>query len=449
MPKLFVLDTSVLLHAPTTVLDAFGSHTIIIPVGVLEELDGLKGSQRVGVEAREILRRLDELRETGSLNTGVKTSGGGTLRVYINENGWGRLPNSFEKSFDNSYLIACMELKERIDGDPIVFVSKDRALRIKADSLGIKAEDYKNDKTAPVDQLQTGFAELTISPGALNMIHRAKDKTLSNYPSLCGITSDALNSLAHNTCCVLHEETSDTYALAVYDKSAGLFRLVHKPKSSKDGSVVPKTDEQAFALHLAEDPNITLLTLSGRSGSGKTLMALLAGYKLVNAGKLEKLLVFRPTIEVGEPLGFMPGSLDEKMAPWSWPIINNLAMIAAEGKDMSSGRKIIQGMLEAGKIEIMPINFVRGGTFHRSYVVIDEAQNLTPHAVKTAITRAGEGTLVRVTGDLGQIDGHRLGPESNGLARIIEVFYDRSFYGHLLLKISVRSLLAEIADQSL
>lgn len=444
--KKFVLDTSVLVQDPTGWPNAFKEDNTFLPIGVLEELNGLKNHPEVGWNAREALRVLDVICQTGDIVKGINMTSGGSIRVYTNTNGWDRLPHGFERSFDNSYLIACLELMTNSHEDVVILITKDRPLRLKAAGMGIRAEDYRNDKTVPVEQLRTGRADLTITPTALNAIYRSSTQTLSSAFDASGIPSEVVDTLLHNTCCRLDETTSGTFALAIYNKARGEFRLVPKPKTSRGGEIGPKNDEQALGLALAGDRDSTLVTLAGRTGSGKTMMALLAGFNSLRRGECERLVIFRPTDEVGESIGFLPGTVEEKMSPRLWPIVNNLALIAGGRRGLEAGRKEIQKMISEGLIEISPVNFIRGGTYNHVFMIIDEAQNLTPHVVKTAITRAGEGTLVRLTGDLRQIDKHLLDARSNGFAKVISAFQGQPFYGHFLFLISVRSPLAEIAD---
>lgn len=449
--KKFVLDTSVLVHDPTGWLHAFKDNEIIIPIGVIEELDRIKKDsnpyRKSAVwSAREALRELNKFSEEGNLVQGIETTDGGIIRVYTNNNGWDKLPYCFEHNFDNSFLVTCLELGEEAKdtGDKIILVTKDIALRVKATSLRITAEDYRKDKTAPVDQLCTGRAELSITASALGKINR-EDQIPDSF-EVCGVDSGAIEMLVHNTCCWLHENNSGTHVLAIYDKLNHVFRIVHKHKELRTSVIRPKTEEQILGLALAEDPNLSLVTLAGKTGSGKTMMALLAGYHGLRSGRYEKLVIFRPTEEVGGPMGFLPGTVQEKMAPRLTPIIENLVLIAGSAKK-PAGLKDIQNLIEKGQIEISPVNFIRGSTLNHAFVIIDEAQNLTPHVIKTVITRAGEGTVVRLTGDLKQIDGHLVDARSNGFAKVIDVFPGQRFYGHILFVLSVRSELAEITDR--
>ncbi len=451
MKKWLVIDTCVAVQDPNGFLSAFAEHNLVLHVGVFEELDGINKDKTFGREtarmsAREAIRSLSNFIGDNDVSKGIKTVGGGTLHFHTNENGWGRLPSGLSKSFDNLLLVTCLELKEKYPTDTVVLVTKDTPLRLKALGLGIQAEDYKRDKVASIDRLNRGFAELSISPGTLNFLHRSRCGEISSDPEVCGVAREITEPLLPHTCCWLHECVSGSHALALYNKDRGMFRLVQKPKNAKSGEILPKTDEQTLGLALAEDCDISLVTLAGRTGSGKTMMALLAGYRSLKAGKFKRLIVIRPTEEVGETLGFLPGTLEEKMAPRLWPIKANLAMIAGGGKGLDAGRKEVDGLIEKGVIEICSANFLRGGTINDGFVIIDEGQNFSRHVILTGITRAGQGTVVRITGDLRQVDSHFMDARSNGFAHAISVFPGQPFYGHLMFRTSVRSPLAEEAD---
>jgi PhoH-like ATPase len=450
--KILVIDTSVIIQDPVGWLSAFQENDVVLHVGVLEELDNINKDRTPGREtaswcAREAVRSLNEFIGCGNIAEGIKTVGGGSLRFYTNENGWGRLPKGLTQSFDNLLLVTCLELQQKNPDTLVVLVTRDSILRMKALALKIKAEDYRRDKVESVDRLYRGFAELTICPGALSALHRSRDGVISAEPEVCGVSREVVDSLQPNACCWLHESVSNSHALALYKKTQHVFKLVHKPKPSRTGEFSPKTDEQALGLALVADQDLSLVSLIGRTGSGKTAMALLEGYRSLKEGRYNQLVIIRPTEEVGETVGFLPGSLEEKMAPRLWPIVANLAMIAGGVKGPEVGRKEVESLIESGKIQISPTNFIRGGTYDRTFLLVDEAQNLSRHSIKTTITRAGERTVVRITGDLRQVDCKFMDSSSNGLAHVIDVFPGQAFYGHLMFRTSVRSSLAEIADK--
>ncbi len=474
--KLFVLDTSVLIHDPKGALQAFEEHEVVIPVIVVEELDGLKRNPIVGPNARDILRQLDALRTQGDVTKGVSTPGGGKIRFDMDGDDSLVLASGFDRfKPDNIILQTAQRLKKSAPSDLVVVVSKDTAMRIKAQAFGLVAEDYKSDRVENIDRLWSGQQDVIVDDNVVDLIHRLESREFRVVEA--GVDDEVVTLLSPNLCCRLIGRLSQKTALAIHKKNEGVFRLVEKPKGlNKGGSPVkglhPRNEGQAFAVALLSDPEISLVTLSGKAGTGKSLMALLAGWQQVidnktstfgkraledppadnSSGRFSRILVFRPTQEIGKELGFLPGSLDEKFAPWQRPTLSALHLIADE---VGKGDGFVNGLLAAKKIEVLPINHVRGSTESHAFAVVDDSQNFTPHEIKTLITRFGEGTKVVITGDMHQVDVSSLDSRSNGLshtiARIVEKWSseDRELYGHLNLTKGERSKLAELAADTL
>ena len=333
-------------------------------------------------------------------------------------------------------------------------------MRLKANSLGVVAEDYRNDNIQDVHNLLSGIVVLEVNDETITRIHQA-DHSKCIVAETTGLDAAQFASLYPNMPCRLVGRTSHKTVLAVYKKADGSFHLVGKPASVKDDkSIVPRNDEQALALSLAMDPSIRVLALSGQAGTGKSLMALSAAWKQVvakefQAGNVDphqlpgpgRILVFRPTHEIGKELGFLPGSLEEKIAPWQRPTLSNLQLLARKANNNPDQE--ITKLMEEHKVEILPINHIRGDTANHAFIIVDDAQNLTPHEMKAIITRVGQGTKIIINGDLEQVDVSFLGPDSNGFAHVISKFHGWDKYAHLRLIKGERSEVAEYAAKIL
>jgi PhoH-like ATPase len=436
MPKTFVLDTNVLVHNPQAVF-LFKENNVIIPLVVVEELDNLKKYQdERGRAARQCSRILDELRERGSLTKGVKLDHGGTLRVETALNG--PLPEGLELGkADNSILRVALGLKKR--GDDVRFVSKDINARIKADALGVDAEDFENAKVN-IDELYRGWVELEVAKDVIDQFY--KDKRITGAPALLGQT--------------------------LYPNEFVLFRSADNPNQSalgrvsEDMSVLPLTHgerdawgvralnvEQKFALDLLLSDEVELVTLVGTAGTGKTLLAMAAGLqRTVEDKRYKKVLISRPVIPLGKDIGYLPGTKDEKLRHWMQPIFDNLEYLF-HNDDEEDDSSQIDYLMETNKLEMEAVTYIRGRSLPRQFVVVDEAQNLTPHEIKTIVSRAGEGTKVVITGDPYQIDNPYLDSESNGLTYLVEKFKGQARFGHVTMTRSERSPLAALAAQLL
>ena len=462
--KVYVLDTSVLMHDPAAI-ENLGDNIIVVPIWVIEELDHLKKVPGKGEIARRASRKLDAYRQQGSLKTGVPTQSHGTIFIDYAGTDFSVLPVHLEETNDNRVIAVAYQWKEEHSQSSVVLISKDVNLRIKADALGINAEDYLYDKKIQSpDELYTGIAELELQGDVTELLNLFFNKEIVPDELVFAAMSSP-RDLTPNQCCYL--TAGSTTGLAIYKKRQGIFRRVTKPKAREksEREILPINAEQAFALALLQDPDIALVTLAGKAGTGKTLIASLGGWGQIPE-YYRQLVIYRPNIEVGRPLGYLPGTLDEKFAPWMQPIYDNLDLIvrgpqqepahnahrggfkrrdAAQEKGEPSFEDLMEGFMEHGLLEISPINFVQGRTLHHRFVIVDEAQNLTPSETKVVITRMGEGSKVVLTGDPEQIVNPFLDAVSNGLTHVIENMKNQELCGHITMKKTERSRLAELA----
>ena len=453
--KVFVVDTSVLIHDDEAIA-RLGDNEIVLHGAVLEELDGLKHKpDEVGLTARLAIHRLEEYRIRGSLKDGVATSAGGILRVdFTDDKDFEKIPVGLERTNDNRIILLAKKiLEESGDAKEVVLISQDLNLRVKASACGITAEDYKFDKKGLYSGTKILELKDVCDADIFQMFHHEGHVEES-------IVLKNLNEqveLVPNLCCFL-QKSGGEQCLVIYKKALAKFKLVSKiNKGHKKRSIVPKNSEQLFAYHLLTDPEISIVTLVGKAGSGKTLMSILAGYNQIDevTNSFHQLIVYRPNIELGRPLGYLPGDIKEKFDPWMQPVLDNLDLILGDrerNKKSGEGSKKSQAsyddfrdFFENDIIDISPISFLRGRSLHKRFIVVDEAQNLTKHEVKTIITRVGEGTKIVLTGDLDQIDNRFLSTASNGLAYVIQKLKGQAIYGHITMKKSERSSLAQLA----
>ncbi len=435
MKKIFVLDTNVLLHDPRAIF-SFEDNDVTIPIVVIEELDKFKkGIDEMGRNARQISRILDEFRQKGKLSQGVPLDGGGCLRVELNHQSPEHLPPELVATkADNRILATALNLKH--DDLPVVLVTKDTNLRIKADALGLKAEDYESD-TVTLDELYSGETELSVEPGVIDEFYAKGEFTPAvdpkPYPNEFVLLKNSANP-------------SQT-ALARYQQQKNVLVPIVNTKHGVWG-INSRNKQQQFALDLLLNDDIRLVTLVGRAGTGKTLLALAAGLdKTIESRAFQRLVVSRPVFPLGKDIGFLPGDIEEKLRPWMQPIRDNLDFLmgASTMSGRAKGKKDLQGLFDLGMIEVEPLTYIRGRSMPNQYLIVDEAQNLTPHEIKTIITRAGEGTKVVLTGDPYQIDNPYIDASSNGLTFVVERFKNEPIAGHITLVKGERSDLAELA----
>src|SRR5688572_15492662 len=405
MKKNYVLDTNVLLHDPHAI-HKFEDNDLILPIYVIEEIDQFKReSNERGRNARTVVRLLDEKRNGGSLSRGVPMGDGGSLRVHVPE----RRPELAialdAKSTDHAILATALEVRDATPDRPTVFVTMDVNLRIRADALGLKTEAYEN-QSVDAERLETGIVELAVSVADLDKFFEA---TVLPPPPGAGLYA--------NVSVMLRDDgPKPRTALGRYQVDKGEIRALKLPRDPIVG-IKPRNREQAFALDLLLDDSVRAVTLIGKAGTGKTLLALAAGVKrTVEEGAYARLLVSRPVMPLGRDIGFLPGDLEQKLNPWMQPVYDNLEYLLVAGGSRRRGSRGFEDLFATGQIQVEPLTYIRGRSLPQQYVIVDEAQNLTPHEVKTIITRCGEGTKIVLTGDPFQIDNPYVDASTNGLS---------------------------------
>ncbi len=433
--KNFILDTNVLLYDPQA-LYKFQDNNIIIPITVIEEIDRFKKDMNeTGRNARQISRLLDDMRKHGSLSEGIKLENGGNIRVEIYEEKVMKLlpPELREERGDNRILAVAFDVKAKKTNEPVIFVTKDTNLRIKADAIGLVAEDYESDKVV-IEDLYSGFMELEADAELIDRLHGQGWISVENgfYPNQFVAYTDRLNG-SHT-------------AIGKYDDNEK--KVVSIKKAGKEGiwSIHPRNREQAFALEALLDDSIKLVTLVGKAGTGKTLVAIAAGlHKTAEENIYNRLLVSRPVFPMGRDLGFLPGDIEEKLTPWMQPIFDNVELLLTGHEGEKRHSKGYKELMAMGIMDIEPLTYIRGRSIPNQYMIVDEAQNLTPHEIKTIVTRAGEGTKIVLTGDPYQIDNPYVDSSSNGLTYVVERFKGQAIAGHITMTKGERSELAELA----
>ncbi len=435
IPKHFVLDTNVLLHNPDAIT-SFGDNFIVLPMTVIEELDGFKRhNDELGRNARHVIRHLDRLRARGSLKNGVAMANGGVLKITVEKK---RMVGNFMDMSvpDNRILAIAQTLLHQ--GERVIFVSKDINSRLKADALGIDVMDFEKQK-CNFDELYTGWHEIHVPGEIIDNFYKEKILTLNEFDFLS-------NEFIH----LIDENNPKHTGLGRAIASESLAHMTSHNETA--WKIRPRSKEQRMALELLMDPEINLVTLIGQAGTGKTLLALAAGLEMVlHQKRFEKLLVSRPVIPMGKDIGYLPGSKDEKLSLWMQPIFDNLNYLMRLDYKIDDGtvQKKVDKLLKDQHVELEALTYIRGRSIPKQFVIIDEAQNLTPHEVKTIISRAGENTKMIFTGDPQQIDNPYLDSSSNGLSYTIEKLKGQKLYGHVTLSKSERSPLSALAADNL
>jgi PhoH-like ATPase len=433
--KNYVLDTNVLLHDPNSLAN-FEKNHVLIPIEVIEEIDRFKReSTELGQNARTVSRTLDGLRTKGSLSEGVALENGGRLRIIFQkrgQNGHAGLVFAGDNTVDSRIVALALGIQKAQPKVPTILVSKDINLRIKADALGLQAEDYETDRVL-IKDLYTGMVDLMISQEKMAAFRANGELDLNGGAQYFP-----------NEYCTLTEETNPKRTALTKVDATGkkLVPII----DSREGvwGIKPRNREQHFAFDALLDDRVKLVTLMGKAGTGKTLMAMAAGLKkTVLDREFRRLVVARPTISMGKELGFLPGSLDEKLAPWMQPIHDALEMLS----DLNMGHEHRRSgdLMRSGSIVVEALSYIRGRSIAHQFMVIDEAQNLTPLEVKTIITRVGHGTKIIFTGDPYQIDNPYVDSSSNGFNYIISKFRSQAVSAHIELQKGERSELAELA----
>lgn len=433
--KIFVIDTSVILYNHDAIM-SFEDNDVAVPITVLEELDQFKkGNDIKNFEAREFTRQLDKLSRTTPLQEWVPIGNpkGGRIKVVMNKpNGLDATQVFGEDKPDHRILNSALFLARENPERRIVLVTKDINLRLKAKSLNIAAEDFETGKVKNVDELYTGKSELILKDN--RVIEQLYEKG-SAKPSLAGLK----NPVPYHYF-IIKSDTSSV--LACYNPNTNLLERVDKRTIQK---ITPRNAEQVFALDAILNPDIKLVTLQGVAGTGKTLLALAGALEQRN--NYEQLFVARPIIPLSNrDIGFLPGDVNSKISPYMEPLYDNLKFIHSQYREKDKEHKNITEALEKEQIVVAPLAYIRGRSLSNIIFIIDEAQNLTPHEVKTIITRAGENTKMIFTGDIFQIDTPYLDSQSNGLSYLIDRVKGNKIYAHIRLEKGERSELANLAN---
>jgi len=458
--KHFVLDTNVLLHNPNS-LYMFDDNIVVIPFTVLGELDKFKkNNDDTGRSAREVIRQLDKLRSKGTLSRGVEWNGhGGVVRVeFADLSTCEERPDWFmDDTPDNRIIGVAWALMQ--NGHRAVMITKDINVRLKSDALGITTEDFEAQKV-DIDHLYGGYKMMDVPSDIIDQLYDEKQLELEAISEHLKVTyedgSVGENEVFANEFIQFRDQFDDSHTgLARRLADTDHLIPVQGPRRPVYG-IMARNVQQTMALDLLLDDEIKLVTLIGMAGSGKTLMALAAGMaKVFGEQRYDKLLVARPIMPMGRDIGYLPGDKDEKLGAWMQPIFDNLTYLMstrgadAQQADSKPVEQRVNQMMETGQLVLEPLTYIRGRSIPHQFLIIDEAQNLTPHEVKTIVSRVGEGTKIVLTGDVAQIDNPYLDASSNGLAYMIERLKGQPLSGHITLARSERSQLASIAAELL
>jgi len=442
MKKNYVLDTSVFLTDADAIYK-FDNHDIFVPLKVLEEIDKHKKRQdSVGINARKIIRTFDDLREGGNLHDGVRISKGkGLLKVMS----YGCLKNAVFppdldiRIADHTIIATAKAVQKSAPKRKMILVSRDINMRVICDSVEVKAEDYIAEKaTSSPDELYTGFAEHLVDDAVVDRFYNGEDIIIAEEDPLQPWSPNQYVMLVSNA------NLKKTAIARFYNHLEPLGRIIND--KFHDWKISARNKEQAFAIDLLMDPNIKIVTLIGTAGSGKTLCAVAAGLQQtigLRENYYSKLIISRPVQPLGRDIGHLPGTMEEKLLPWLMPIQDNLEFLIGGDKNT------LRLYMDNGKVEVGALTYIRGRSIANAFMIIDEAQNLTMHEVKTIITRAAEGTKIVLTGDIEQIDNVYVNEISNGLAHAVEKFKDSHITGHITFRKGERSEIATLASKVL
>lgn len=427
--KTYVLDTNVLLHDPKAILK-FTGNNVIMPLASLEELDKLKRyTDELGKNARFVLRFIDSLSQRGNIHEGMELGDGVFFKLLMDVKSEKKFPLSLTTA-RNKILHICFSMKEQYEN--VVLVSKDIVLRVKAESIGIKAEDYENAKESYAN-LYRGIRKQTLSK-----------KEIDEFLVKGNVSLDLKEKPLPNEYFLLNAKEGSSQ-IGKYNVHTN--QIEPLPRLKRDiWGLTPLNDEQRCAMDLLLRDDIKLVSFIGQAGTGKTLLALTCGLKKVfDEGVYKKILITRPIMPLGKDIGYLPGSKEEKILHWMQPIYDNLEYLCEETSPDGDGEETKRYIIDSNKIEMEAVTYIRGRSFSKTYIIIDEAQNLSPHEVKTIISRAGKGTKVILTGDPSQIDNPYLDKDSNAMTYVVNKFKAHSIYGHIYFEKTERSELAALA----
>lgn len=443
MKKIYVIDTNVLLHDPMAMF-SFEENEVVIPAVVLEEIDSKKRlADEIGRNARFVSRELDRIREGGHLHNGVMLENGGLLKVEMNHRHFVRVQEMFgEMTNDNRILAVALnyhlEEQEKPEPQPVILVSKDVLVRVKADVLGIPTEDYLTDRAVSPNDQYTGHLSLFVHPSVIDEFYTYRFLGINHL----GLK---IKLLPHEFVILRDELGTSKSALLKVSSDGQRLEPLHLSNDPVWG-ITARNAQQRMALELLLNDDIPLVTLSGRAGTGKTLLTLAAGLmKVEDEHKYKKLLIARPVVPMGKDIGYLPGEKEEKLRPWMQPIYDNLEFLF-DTKKSGDLDKILMGL---GSIQVEALTYIRGRSIPGQFIIIDEAQNLSKHEVKTIVSRVGENSKIVLLGDPEQIDHPYLDAQSNGLTHLIENFKEESVSGHVNLEKGERSKLAQLAAERL
>ena len=464
--KTYVVDTSILVSAPDALQNLTSNNTVLMPFPVLQELDRKRTSANgVGYTARNTIKFLDEVQSAASadqIGSGIPMNGG-LLKFHGGTLDLGRAWPGFNPGYaDDAIILLADDYQQRHPGEQVILVTRDAAMRCKARARSVSAEDYWSDRpVASPEKFYSGRARIDVPlehAGLLSTLHHEQRLPADALGTLVDVTQ-----LLANQCCELHVSGNGKSAWGIFKRhdGAGYLRRVNTKTGERFG---PCNPEQACAHELILDDQSLIVSLVGIAGTGKTLIALLSAYEMLRAGKVSRIEVYRLNAEAGRELGFLPGDLGEKMAPWAKPVIDNLDFIMRRlhnsarwtnqvadhhGEKKEPAHPTVENLLQSNLLEIAPINYLRGRSIHDAAIIVDDGQNLTQEDMKLVLTRAGEGSRVILTGDPDQIDRAEITSLSNGLVQVVERFKGQPNFAHLTMHDVVRSRIAEMAAKLL
>ena len=440
LPSVYVLDISVLLYTPDAIFD-FPMKEVLLPVSILDALEPLR--QDLGEKGRVanlVSKILDECRQLGNLVEGVSLPNGGKLRIELADPETEAIPFSFNSRNPSNRILAVAWLLSRENKD-VVFVSRDENLRTKANTLNVPTISYQG-RRRDDSNLYSGIHHCEVSKKKLRNLNQQSFISIEEVQSEL---DENIKFFPNQGLLLNNPEVPEEDVLAIYNQSKNKFLTVSKEQGV--WGIRPRNLEQRLALALLVDPNISIVTLSGKAGTGKTLLALAVGLQQMMVENIySRMLVSRPIFPMGRDLGFLPGDTQEKLSPWMQPIFDNLELLINNTSEKkSSKRDSYQELMERGMLVVEPLTYIRGRSIPNQHMIVDEAQNLTPHEMKTIVSRAGDGTKIVLTGDPNQIDNTDVNLSSNGLSTLVERFKGSQLAGHVRFTSVERSALAELA----
>jgi len=444
--KTFVLDTNVLLHDPDS-LFVFADNKVVIPMTVIEELDMMKRrNDELGRNSRLVSRKLDMLRKRGSLIEGVKLDNGGIIKIELD---WDKeLPKEFiEDKADHRILSVALKLKK--EGEKVIFITKDINLRIKAEALGLVTQDYERAKVS-IETIYSGFREFEVSKEVVDKIFTSGKILVEELAKEINIKEE---EIYYNEFLILKFNKSYSALCRIKKGDFNKKEAVRVPSQEISVfNIKPLNVQQRFAMELLLDDKLSLVTLLGVAGAGKTLLALACGlHKVIEEKVYRRLLISRPVVPMGRDIGYLPGTKEEKLSSWMGAIYDNLDFLIGKmyKYDTEKLQSTLEYYFESGLIEVEALTYLRGRSLPNQFFIIDDAQNLTPHEIKTIVSRAGEGSKIVLTGDPHQIDSPYMDDSSNGLVYLIDRFKGQEIYGHITFTKTERSQLAALAAELL